>query len=309
MLNEQKIIDSLKHSFPLAGGIGDDAAVFGNYVITKDLLVEDVHFRRKYVDPISLGYKALQVNLSDIAAMGAKATYVLLGIAIPKNCKQYIESFLKSFSEACHTNNIQLIGGDTTASQDKLYISVTAIGITENPKLRSGAKIGDIICVIGNLGDSHIGLQSFERDLAEFAEFKKAFLQPEAKIKEGIWLGSQAAVTAMMDISDGLLVDLKKLCAASEVAGKIALDQLANTTAFYAACSSLNLDPIAVMLTGGEDYGLLITVAPDKYKKLITDANFPIKAIGTITEGNKGEVVFDGNTNLTLKEFSHFGEL
>lgn len=309
MLSEQKIIDYLKNSFPNKSGIGDDAATIGNYVITKDLLVEDVHFRRRYVDATSLAYKALQVNLSDIAAMGAKPTYVLLGISIPKNCSQYIEEFLTSFTKACQAHHIQLIGGDTTASEEKLYISVTAIGITEQPKFRSGAKIGDIICVVGNLGNAHIGLQALEKNLDGFSDFKRTFLWPEAKVKEGIWLGSKAIVTSMMDISDGLLVDLKKLCAASEVSGDIDLDKLENTVSFCEACYALKLNPLEVMLVGGEDYGLLITVEPDHYAKLVADANFSIKAIGKITVGKKGAVTFSKNTTLEFKEFSHFGEL
>lgn len=298
MLNEAKIIDNLKQNFMIPGGIGDDAAIFGDYVISKDLLVEDIHFRCKYVDPISLGYKALQVNLSDIAAMGAKGVYVLLGIAIPKDYAQYVEDFLKSFSDSCKAENIQLIGGDTTASEDKLYISITIIGITKNPILRNGAKVGDLICVFGDLGHAHIGLQAFEKSLDGFDEFKKAFLWPKAKNAE-----NNISVTAMMDISDGLLVDLKKLCKASKVAAQIDLDSFKNTPAFYNACKELELDPLAVIINGGEDYGLLMTMSPDAV------ISPPLRVIGKIIEGNEGEVIFKKPINLTLREFSHFGEL
>ena len=297
MLNEQRIIESLKQSFSIPGGIGDDAAIFGNYVITKDLLVEDVHFRRSYVDAISLGYKALQVNLSDLAAMGAKPAYVLLGISIPKDCEQYIEEFLASFANACHQENVQLIGGDTTASPDKLYISVTAIGITSKPKLRSGAKIGDIICVVGNLGHAHLGFTALENNLEGFDEFKTAFLRPKAKIKEGIWLGSQKAVTAMMDVSDGLTTDLNKLCKASDISAEIDIINFQKNI------------PIETILTGGEDYALLITVDSNQYDKLVAEADFSIQKIGKIIEGESGEVTFKQDIAIKLKKFSHFGEL
>ena len=127
-MTEDKVINFLQQEFLSLDGIGDDAAIFAeNYVISKDLLIEDVHFRRKYVDSKSLAYKALHVNLSDIAAMGASATYVMLGIAIPKNCDQYIDDFLRAFAQECKINDVVLIGGDTTASPDKLFISITII--------------------------------------------------------------------------------------------------------------------------------------------------------------------------------------
>ena len=221
-MNEDKIINFLQQQFLCPNGIGDDAAIFAeNHVISKDLLVEDIHFRRKYVDSKSLACKTLQVNLSDIAAMGAKALYVMLGIAIPKNYDQYVNDFLSHFAQECKMNNVLLIGGDTTAAPDKLFISITIIGETNNPKQRNTAKPGDIVCVVGNLGHAYLGLQAFERQLPGFEEFKEFFLKPKAAIPEGSWLGEQAAVTAMMDISDGLFVDLKKLCKASAVAGII----------------------------------------------------------------------------------------
>lgn len=312
MLSEQKIIDTLKQSFPIAGGIGDDAAIFPlsateSYVITKDLMLEDIHFRRSYADPISLGYKALQVNLSDIAAMGAKAQYVLLGISIPSSCKdQYIYDFLHGFTEACHNENIHLIGGDTIGSTDKLSISVTVIGIASSPKFRTGANIGDIIAVVGNLGHAHLGLQAFEKNIQGLERFKNSFLRPQALLKEGILLGGNPSVTAMMDISDGLLTDLKKLCDSSGVAGELNTKNLENTQAFNNACKTLELDPLITMLTGGEDYGLLITVKPDSYEKLAQE--FPLKNIGKIVKDKKASISFDKNIDKPLKEFSHFGE-
>ncbi len=206
-----------------------------------------------------------------------------------------------------------LIGGDTTASPDKLFISITIIGITDNPKQRNTAKIGDIVCVVGNLGYAYLGLQSFERQLAGFEEFKEFFLKPKAALQEGLWLGKQTAVTAMMDISDGLFVDLKKLCKASSVAGIINIDNLKATKLFLHACNNLALDPLSVQLVGGEDYGLLITVQAELYEEFSLDFlaafSYPLKNIGKIITGNAGEVIFDQPVELKLKVFSHFGEL
>lgn len=311
---ENKIINQLKSNFPIIGGIGDDAAILPlsateSYIITKDILVEDIHFRRSYVDPISLGIKALQVNLSDIAAMGGRPNYVFLGISIPKNYPQkYIDDFLQSFSQNCKDENIQLIGGDTTSSPDKLFISVTVIGTSHNPKLRSQARPGDIIAMIGNLGHSYLGLQAFEQNISVQEEFKQALLRPKALLKEGLMLGSNMAVTAMMDISDGLLTDLKKLCRASNMLGEINIDYLQNTASFNDGCSILKLDPLAVMLTGGEDYGLLITIAPEGYKDL--SFKLPIINIGKIIDKkNGGEVSFNKQIDISLQEFLHFGGL
>jgi thiamine-monophosphate kinase len=309
MISEEKVINLLKQSFSVPGGIGDDAASFGNYIITKDLLVEDIHFRRSYVNGENLAYKALQVNLSDLAAMGAQAKYILLGIAIPKECDEYIDKFLHSFIQACYDNEVLLMGGDTTASTDKICLSITAIGISNNPKLRSTAKVGDIICVIGNLGHAHIGLQAFEMGIEGLDEFKQDFLRPKAALTQGIWLAEQQAVTAMMDISDGLFTDLKKLCFTSGVAGELKLENFKNSVAFDDACALLKLNPLAIMLTGGEDYGLLITVNPDMYEKLLAESNFMIRDVGRVIEGEKGEVKFDKDIDFTLQEFSHFGEL
>ncbi|OYX04060.1 MAG: hypothetical protein B7Z05_08870, partial [Thiotrichales bacterium 32-46-8] len=124
-----------------------------------------------------------------------------------------------------------------------------------------------------------------------------AFLRPKAKIKEGIFLSSEDSVTAMMDISDGLLTDLKKLCKASDVSAEIDVENFKDNI------------PLDISLTGGEDYSLLITVSSDQYEQLIIKSDFSIQKIGRIIKANPGEVIFKQNLYLNLKEFSHFGEL
>lgn len=318
MLDEAKIIHRLKNAFP--DYIGDDAAVIptsGNncYVITKDILVEDVHFRSRYVDAASLAQKALQVNLSDIAAMGAEPQFVLLGFSLPLSHEKYAEDFLREFCAACKASSLILIGGDTTRSPDKLFISVTVIGQakTENLKYRTTAKTDDLICVVGNLGYAHLGLQALESSLNDFTEFKQAFLTPQANLAEGKWLGSQPKVHAMMDISDGLYLDLKRLCAASQVAAEVNLDKLQLSKTFTSACKQLDLDPLTTALTGGEDYGLLFTLAPEDYsdfaQRFATKHDKQIKCLGRIVEGDGIHFIQNGQPkHLELKSFSHFGE-
>ena len=314
MLSESKMINFLQQEFSITGGIGDDCATcLENQVISKDLLVEDVHFRRRYTNSKALAHKALHVNLSDIAAMGAKANYILLGLAIPQNYSEYIDDFLVEFSKECKVNEIALIGGDISSSLDKLFISITILGIARKPKLRNTAKLGDIICVAGNLGHAYIGLQALEQNIPHLDKFKEAFLTPNAAIKEGLWLGQQEDVSAMMDISDGLFIDLKKLCNASSLSGEINLANFEITADFINACQTLAVDPLSVQLMGGEDYGLLITVTPEFYTQLsnnfITRFGYSLKNIGRIITGNTGEVVFNPTIDFKFKIFSHFGEL
>lgn len=318
MLSETDIIHDLKNSFP--SHIGDDAAVipaFGeqSYVITKDLLVEDTHFRQSYVDAPSLAQKALQVNLSDVAAMGAKPCFILLGIAIPEKNAAYAKAFLDNFALQVKQAGLILIGGDTVKSVDKLMISITAIGLadTENIRYRSKAKIGDIICVAGELGHAHVGFLACEQAKQGFEAYQAAFLRPMAKLAEGQWLAQQHAVTSMMDLSDSLYVDLKRLCKSSEIGAELNLDQLKPEKDFTVACEKLGIEPVQAMLSGGEDYGLLFTIEKAAYdllsQKFYQKFGYKITPVGSITSSKEIKFIENGvGKNLILRPFSHFGE-
>ncbi|MDP3559815.1 MAG: thiamine-phosphate kinase [Legionellaceae bacterium] len=318
-LNEHSIIHTLQQAFP--DYIGDDAAVIDfsdeqSYVVAKDLLVEDIHFRLRYSEPKHLAHKLLHVNLSDIAAMGAKTQFVLLGISLPLSYEPFVQEFLQHFTEICKSLSIVLIGGDTTGSPDSLFLSATAIGIAENThlKYRHTAKPGDILCVIGALGYAHLGFMALETSTPNLDIFKKSFLMPQARIKEGLWCGAQAHIQAMMDISDGLFIDLQRLCEASGVAAEIHLEQLKTHKTYREACQQLALDPLITQLTGGEDYGLLLSIDKNHYD-LIADQfkntfAYPLQAIGRITEGQGLSFTQNGEPQpLTLTPFSHFNEL
>jgi thiamine-monophosphate kinase len=318
MLSEANIIEYLHAEFPT--NIGDDAAVIplsetSSYVLTKDVLIEDVHFRRVYYDPASLAHKALHVNLSDLAAMGAKPQFVLLGLSIPASYEKEIHEFLKGFSKACKDASVILIGGDTTQSPDKLFISITAIGVAETSKIkyRNRALPGDVICFAGVLGHAHLGLMALEAEVKGLQTFKKVCLKPIARLQEGAWLSHKKEVTAMMDLSDGLFIDLQRLCASSKVAANIQLEQLMPSEEFVNACQQLGLDPLQVQLTGGEDYGLLLTVAPEAYANLTTEfkrtLGYDLQSIGHIVPGEGVYFMQQGSPReLLLKPFSHFGE-
>lgn len=318
MLNESEIVNRLKSIFP--NYIGDDAAVIpqdaqSSYVLTKDLLVEDVHFRTSYFAPENLAYKSLHVNLSDIAAMGAKPMFIMLGISIPEKLEKYAKDFLDYFTTACKEASVILIGGDTTKSIDKLMISVTAIGTVKNKhiKYRTNAQVDDVICTIGHLGYAHVGLMALEKKLTDLENYQNIFLKPAAKNHEGEWLGKKSEVTAMMDLSDGLYIDLKRLCQASDIQGELFLDNIKMNSEFIHACNKLEVSPQNTILTGGEDYGLLFTVKPEKFQQLASQFKlkfgYEINHIGKINKGS-GVCFLEKNKILDLKPkpFSHFGE-
>ncbi|MDF1827486.1 MAG: thiamine-phosphate kinase [Legionellaceae bacterium] len=320
MLNESNIIDTLKNTFPTH--IGDDAAVIdfnadNNYVISKDLLIEGTHFRLNYQDAASLAHKALHVNLSDIAAMGATPQFVLLGVSIPQYFESQTELFLNAFTEACQDASVVLIGGDTTHASDNLFISVTALGVAPKHqiKLRSQAKPGDIICVAGNLGHAHLGFTALETSNAHNnLEYQHKFLKPTSRLREGVWFGKQTAITGMMDVSDGLYLDLKRFCKASQLAAHINLDMFAPNTCFTNACHALKLDPIITQLTGGEDYGLMVSMPQQAHTKIThhfkQTFGYDLIPIGEFHDGTGVQVLKNNKQiELNLKPFSHFGEI
>lgn len=319
MLNEFNIINTLKQTFPTH--IGDDAAVIElnadkNYVISKDLLVEGTHFRLEYQDVASLAHKALHVNLSDIAAMGATPQFVLLGLSIPPTFESQTKQFLKAFAEACKASSVILIGGDTTRSTKDLFISVTAMGSVPKKqiKFRTHAKPNDFICVAGNLGHAHLGFTALETAYPNFLNYKHDFLEPTARLREGAWFSEQTEITGMMDISDGLYLDLQRFCKASHLGVNIHLDVLQPSSSFKSACRTLKLDPITTQLTGGEDYGLMISIAQQAYTKITHQFKqtfgYELTPIGKFREGT-GVHILKNNTQieLNLKPFSHFGEI
>jgi thiamine-monophosphate kinase len=318
MFSENSIIASLKKEFPKY--IGDDAAVIEktgeqSYVVAKDILIEDVHFRTSYFDPLSLAHKALHANLSDIAAMGSEPKFLLLGISIPVSQEKYIEEFLLHFASLCKEALVILIGGDTTRSTDKIFISITVIGtaLTKDIKRRNTAKPGDLICVAGDIGEAYLGFIACEKSLKGFEDYKKKFLRPEAKLKEGMWFAYQPSVTSMMDISDGLDVDVKNLCKASHLRARIELDLLMPDSMFRSSCTSLKIDPEEAILSGGEDYSLLFTVNPASYESLAKDFldkfGYKIKHIGFVEKGEDVYYSANGKPKFpNLKPFSHLGE-
>jgi thiamine-monophosphate kinase len=274
-LEETELIQAIRKEFRtrrqagLALGIGDDAAVIEadrkNLVVTKDLLLEGVHFLLPIHPPRLLGRKSLNVNLSDLAAMGARPRYALLGLGIPlRTGTGWIEDFFAGFKSAAKEYEVQLIGGDVTRAQ-KVTLSVTLLGEGKNIIKRSGARHGHFLFVSGTLGEAREGLLLLKKG-AKLGEDRrvdkmlKAFLDPKAQVELGEKLSQLRAASAMIDISDGLSVDLGHICEESGCGAEVEKEKLPVSSELR----SLQKRSFDFALNGGEDYQLLFSVPPDR---------------------------------------------
>jgi thiamine-monophosphate kinase len=288
-------------------GVGDDAAVIDHFgkqtVVTTDLLLEGVHFDLAYTPLKHLGYKSVVVNLSDVYAMNATPTQITLSIGISSKVSvEALEEFYEGVYIACEEYGVDLVGGDTSASQKGFIVSVTAIGEINEEKVvkRSTAQKGDLICVSGDLGAAYIGLLFLEREKKIFLESPQ--VQPDLE-NEGYVIGrllkpkarkdivefleqQQVLPTSMMDISDGLSSEILHICEKSGVGCVIYEEKIPIAEDARNAAYKFEIDPTACALSGGEDYELLFTIKQDDYEKLTL--NEQISVIGYITESDKG---------------------
>src|SRR6476659_7039582 len=273
----------------LVAGIGDDAAVFRSSagketVITADLLVEDVDFRRTTTPPYLLGHKALAVSLSDIAAMGARPRWSLISIGVPEDVweTEFVDQFYEGLTSLADRYDAKLIGGDTSRTPDKIVIDSIVIGEcnVEEAIKRSGAQPGDQIFVTGSLGGAAAGLRLIERG-AHLAEQNLADddsqkidhvllrqLRPDPRVGWGMVLGEEGLATSLIDISDGLSSDLNHLCTESGVGALIESSLLPIDHPVVEWCGRRALDPLQLALHGGEDFELLFTVKPEHVARL-----------------------------------------
>ncbi len=268
-------------------GIGDDAAVTaltpGMQLLTStDMLLEDVHFRLSWHDPYRLGRKSLAVNISDIAAMGGIPLWATLSLAVPANLPlDFLDEFTRGFLSMAREHGVTLIGGDTCSSRNGLIISVTIMG-EQHPELivrRSGARSGDEIWVTGTLGDAAQGLALLEKNpplpLGEgrgegaFDYLLSRLLDPTPRSVAGRSLAEAGLVSAMIDISDGLVADFEHIAELSGVGGTIRLDAVPLSPAFRSVASVLPTSPYQHALTGGEDYELAFTAPPANHEKIV----------------------------------------
>jgi thiamine-monophosphate kinase len=333
-LGEFGLIDRIQKQFSLQNstsvrGIGDDAALISigdEYLLmTTDMLLEGVHFDLSYMPLQHLGYKAVAVNISDIAAMNGTPEQITIGLGLSNRFSlEAIDSLYDGIRAACENYKVDLVGGDTTSSASGLVISITAIGRVAKEKvaLRSTAKNNDIICVTGDLGAAYLGLQVLERekqvfltnpemqpDIEKYEYMVGRQLKPEARMDIIYELADKKVVpTSMIDVSDGLASELLHLSKSSGVGVKIFEDKVPIDSLAYETAIEFMIDPITCALNGGEDYELLFTINPSDYEKL---KNHPdIHFIGHIHNNPEQNVmVTKQETVVPLKAqgWNHFG--
>lgn len=299
-------------------GIGDDAAVTvlsaGMQQLTStDMLLEDVHFRRSWHDPYRLGRKSLAVSISDIAAMGAIPRWTLLSLAIPPDLPlDFIDEFMRGFLAMASEHRIALIGGDTCSSRSGLTISVTIMGEQYPGKIvrRSGAMPDDDIWVTGTLGDAALGLKLVEQGRGSDYLVSR-LLDPNPRVSVALALTAAGVVTAMIDVSDGVLADYGHIAELSGVGGCIHLADLPLSACFRSHAAHLPVTPYQVVLSGGEDYELCFTAHRSSREKIVDcvkKCGIAVTRIGIVTNCPGVTVVNpDGTPYRVQKEgFNHF---
>ena len=290
-------------------GVGDDAAVLSfeankKCVVTTDMLVEGVHFDLSYVPLKHLGYKAVMVNISDLAAMNAMPRQITVSIALSNRFSlEAVDELYQGIYLACEKCNVDVVGGDTTSSTSGLIISVTAIGeaIENDLVYRDGARENDLIVVSGDLGAAYVGLQLLEREKDVYLSSNKQVqpdleghdyilerqLKPEARTDINELLKKlEVLPTSMIDVSDGLSSEMLHICTASVKGCNLYEEKIPIDPTTYNTAREFNLDPTVCALNGGEDYELLFTIDLKDFDKIKGNPNFTV--IGHITEQAQG---------------------
>lgn len=311
-LGEFGLINHLTKNFELkkettVKGIGDDAAVLNagdkKVLVSTDMLLEGIHFDLSYTPLKHLGYKSVQVNLSDIYAMNGTPEQVTVSIGVSSKFPlEAIEELYEGIYIACEKYGVDLIGGDTTSSKQGLVISVTVLGYADEQDIayRNGAREGDLICVSGDLGGAYVGLQLLEREKLVYLEnpnvqpdlegkdyIVERQLKPEAR-RDVIDLLKSRDVkpTSMIDVSDGLASEILHICKQSDKGCNLYEEKIPIDPMTYETAREFNLDPTVCALSGGEDYELLFTIKQADYDKIKHDVDVSI--IGYITEASAG---------------------
>lgn len=314
-LGEFGLIDHLTKTFSSKSkntvkGIGDDAAVIDRKdcleVVSTDLLLEGVHFDLRYVPLKHLGYKAVAVNVSDVAAMNAVPKQITVSIGVSNRFSvEALEELYSGIQAACENYDVDLVGGDTSSSASGLVISVTAIGEVDKTDIafRKGAKVGDVLCVSGDLGAAYMGLQVLEREKQEFLAnpnmtpqldkyeyIVQRQLKPEARVDIVHELKEVGVVpTSMIDISDGLSSEILHICKASNVGMQLLSDSIPMDDQTKQTAMEFNINPSVCAYNGGEDYELLFTI--DKQDVAKVEKIFELTTIGQVVEEKEGAFV------------------
>lgn len=301
MKDERALVDELRARFHtdhdhVRVGIGDDAAVLRareDVVLTVDVAVEDVHFRRSFATLDVIAARAFHAAASDLAAMGAESLGALVALVLPSSLTdEALSAMLEGLARASRETDTPIVGGNTSRGPS-IAITTTAIGASSSPILRSGAQVGDTLYVTGGTGDRALGLalllggHDVPASLEEAAALAiEAWRAPRARLREGRALVGVAS--SAIDLSDGLAMDLHRLARASGVGARVEVAALTHAAHFYELAACIGADPRALLLEGGEAYELLFTAAKD------VTIPFPAFAIGEIVAGSEVTVLVDG---------------
>ncbi|SNV45420.1 Thiamine-monophosphate kinase [Chryseobacterium taklimakanense] len=323
-LGEFGLIKRLTEKFSLKQdsselSVGDDAAIINpdgkKVVVTTDILAEGVHFNLGYVPLKHLGYKAVIVNLSDIAAMNAAPTQILVSLAVSNRFPvEALDEIYEGIKLACGKYGVDLVGGDTTSSTSGLVMSITAIGMENSDKIatRKNAKPNDLLVVSGDLGGAYLGLQILEREHAVFLAnpnmqpemegydyILERQLKPEARTDVKKILDElEVLPTSMIDVSDGLASEILHLSDQSQVGFRLYEEKIPMDTMTITTSEEFNLNPVMCALSGGEDYELLFTISPNDFDKIKNHPDFTV--IGHAVDLEQGNyMVLRGRNELS----------
>lgn len=294
---EFEFIEQIRSRYALQK-IGDDCAVLPkdsktDLVISTDLLVEDIDFKLEWTTPEFIGHKSLAVSLSDVAAMGAKPVWAMLSIGVPEEIwkTDFVERFYDGWFALANKFNVELIGGDVSKTPDEIVIDSIAAGETKRGKaiLRSGAKVGDLIFLTGELGGAAAGLRLLEKgeryEKSKYKNLLRRQLKPNPQTEIGQILGAKNLATSMIDLSDGLIADLNHICRESKVGAKIFDDKIPDQfdlEKFHSVFNSSEI--INFLLYSGEDFELLFTVNPKKKSQVEKELkNCKFSHVGEVT--------------------------
>ena len=296
--------------------VGDDAAIINpegkKVVVSTDVLAEGVHFNLGYVPLKHLGYKAVVVNLSDIAAMNATPTQILVSLAVSNRFPvEALEEIYSGIALACKHYKVDLVGGDTTSSTSGLVMSITAIGLEdqENIVKRNGAKVNDLLVLTGDLGGAYLGLQILEREHSVFLAnpnmqpemdgydyILERQLKPEARTDiKNILKELDVKPTSMIDVSDGLSSEILHLSDQSKVGFRLYEEKIPMDSLTISTAEELNLNPVMCALSGGEDYELLFTISPNDFDKIKNHPDFTV--IGHAVDLEQGNYLVARGSN------------
>jgi len=299
--------------------IGDDAAVLKSspgklLIFTTDTMMEGVHFDLRYFSFKDVGWKSMAANLSDIAAMGGTPLAGLVSLGLPERIK--VEQILELYSGIKILSmkfSCPIVGGDIFSSPHGMVVTISLLGEVERNlfKTRGGARVGDLIYVTGNLGEAEAGLRVLRKSKKRKNSITKKHLTPYPRIAESRLLIKNLKVTSMIDLSDGLSSDLHHICEESKKGALIYAEKIPVSQRITKVCKFLNLSPLNLALSSGEEYELLFTLSPGQEKKIekMTKGKFRVSLIGKIRKKEEGVKILDLDgriKNLKKTGYTHF---